>query len=99
MAYSIGQSRPLIGCQYDHKPCVVGSAVDVEGRIGWIGPVVQREKCSVAKRSLSGDGTCPDAGGEQRGRDVGALAAAFALVKRRDDCRIQAHRSRMITAA
>ncbi|MFI5206034.1 MAG: hypothetical protein ACHQVK_03765, partial [Candidatus Paceibacterales bacterium] len=39
LAYSFGQSRPLVRRQYDNEPCVVRGPVHVEGRIGWIGPI------------------------------------------------------------
>ena len=95
----LARAGHLSGVSHDHKPGVIGSPIDIEGRVRRVGPIVQREERGIGKRRLERDSAGPDAGGEQRGRDVGALSGAFAPVKRRDDCRIQAHRRCMVAAA
>jgi hypothetical protein len=60
---------------------------------------VQPVKLRTGQRGLDRNARRPDALGEQRGRDVRALAGALAAVERRDDRRIDSDRRRVIAAA
>jgi hypothetical protein len=60
---------------------------------------VQSEELRLAQRGLDRNARGPDALGEQRGRDVRALAGALAAIERGDDRGIEADGGRIVTAA
>ena len=43
-ANRLGQRRPLVGRQHDHKPGVISRPIDVEGRVRRVRAIVQRDR-------------------------------------------------------
>jgi hypothetical protein len=78
---------------------VIGGPVDVEGGVRRVFPVVQREELRLAERALDRNAARPDAGGEERGRDVGTFSRPLAPVEAGDDRGIEGDRRRVVAAA
>src|SRR5216683_5669928 len=87
-----GQRHQLVGRDEKNEPGVVGGPIDVHGGICGALAIVQAVELRARKRRLDRHARRPDAFGEQRSRDIRALAGALPAIERGDDRGIEADR-------
>ena len=90
--------RQFVRHDDENEPGSIRSAIDIQGRICRMCPIVQPEEIRLAQRSLDKNARRPDTFSEQRGRHIGAFTGALTTIERRHNRRIQTNRGGIVAA-